>query len=361
MTMHTKYGMGTLYRRGGTWWIQYFLDGKRIRESAKTTEEKQARLFLKRRLGEAATGAHAGMGPERARISDVLALLLDSYRNQERHSTATVAGQVKNHIGPILGKCLVSQFGSADVARYIRKRQSASPRPANASINRELSALRHALNLGLQHTPPMVARTIKITLLKEDNVRKGFIDYQQYLSLKLCLPEYLQPLLAAGFYLGCRIGELRSMKWPQVDLNAGIITIHANQAKSGKHREIPIYGELKEILAVEAKAAKAYPKCPWVFHRQGLPIGDIRKAWKTAGGMSGVRILFHDLRRSAARNMEIGGMSRERAKQITGHGTNSMFERYAGVSNTKDMVDAGKIMERFFEGEKQAARKEKIN
>ena len=151
------------------------------------------------------------------------------------------------------------------------------------------------------------------------------------------------------------------MKWDQVDFARGIITIHAHQAKSGHHRELPIYGEFAAVLRVESEAAKVYPKCPWVFHREGKPIGDFRKAWATAGKMAGVNILFHDLRRSAARNMEMSGMSRESAKKITGHRTDIMYQRYAGVTSTKDMVDAGKRMERFFEGERLSERREKIN
>jgi hypothetical protein len=42
----------------------------------------------------------------------------------------------------------------------------------------------------------------------------------------------------------------------------------------------------------------------WVFHDdEGRPIGDFRKAWRTAGRVSGIRVLVHDLRRSAVRNM----------------------------------------------------------
>lgn len=89
--------------------------------------------------------------------------------------------------------------------------------------------------------------------------------------------------------------------------------------------------------------------------------GDFRKAWGTAGKLAGVEILFHDLRRSAARNMEMGGMLRESAKKITGHRTDIMYQRYAGVTSTKDMVDAGKTMERFFESQQPIEKRLKIN
>ena len=42
--------------------------------------------------------------------------------------------------------------------------------------------------------------------------------------------------------------------------------------------------------------------------------------------------LFHDLRRSAARNMDRAGVSRHVAMQITGHKTEAMYRRYSIVS-----------------------------
>jgi integrase len=66
-----------------------------------------------------------------------------------------------------------------------------------------------------------------------------------------------------------------------------------------------------------------------VFHRDGAPVGDFRKAWATAGGRAGFPELhFHDLRRSAARNIDKSGVGQLVGMQITGHETPSMYKRY---------------------------------
>jgi integrase len=71
-----------------------------------------------------------------------------------------------------------------------------------------------------------------------------------------------------------------------------------------------------------------------IFHRKGEPIREFRKSWATACTKAGIRRLFHDLRRSACRNMVAAGVAQVTAMQVSGHKTDSMFRRYAIVSET---------------------------
>ena len=49
-----RHGSGTVYLRGNVWWKQYFVNGRKINESAKTSDEAEARRQLKVSVGEAA-------------------------------------------------------------------------------------------------------------------------------------------------------------------------------------------------------------------------------------------------------------------------------------------------------------------
>jgi integrase len=72
-----------------------------------------------------------------------------------------------------------------------------------------------------------------------------------------------------------------------------------------------------------------------VFHRNGRQIKSFRKAWANACEAAGVPgRIPHDLRRTAVRNLERAGVSRNVAMQLTGHKTESVYRRYAIVSES---------------------------
>ena len=78
---------------------------------------------------------------------------------------------------------------------------------------------------------------------------------------------------------------------------------------------------------------------PWVFHRRGRRILRIEAAWKTACEKAGCpERLFHDLRRTAVRNLERAGVPRSIAMKITGHKTEAVYRRYA-IVNEADVAE----------------------
>ena len=83
------------------------------------------------------------------------------------------------------------------------------------------------------------------------------------------------------------------------------------------------------------------PRCPYVFQRktnQGYRrVKNIRTAIELAAARIGKpSLLFHDLRRTALRNMERAGIPRTVARQCSGHLTESAYLRYAGIASTGD-------------------------
>jgi hypothetical protein len=91
--------------------------------------------------------------------------------------------------------------------------------------------------------------------------------------------------------------------------------------------------------------AECRPDCQFVFRDGGQPIGDFRKAWRTACVAAGLNtILVHDLRCTAMRNMVHAGVSDRVAMALSGHKTRSIFDRYNTVSES-DLVAASERLQ----------------
>lgn len=252
---------------------------------------------------------------------------------------------VRVHLEPFFGTMRTGKVETTTLRKYIVQRQEAGAK--NATINRELSLLRRAFHIAFQSDPPRVSRVPKIPKLEENNARKGFFEDDQYRAIMLALPEFLRPVLAFGYYTGCRRGEILSLQWSQVDLIEGMVRLEPGTTKNNEARAIPLDPELLEQLRFQRAARDAqHPACPWVFFGEtGDRIRSFRGSWLAACKVAGYAeadrptVLFHDLRRTGVRNLVRAGVPEKVAQSISGHKTRAVFERYNIVTDT-DLKDA---------------------
>jgi hypothetical protein len=109
------------------------------------------------------------------------------------------------------------------------------------------------------------------------------------------------------------------------------VRLRAEHSKNKRPRVVMLRRELRALL--ERRAARRRLECTFVFHRDGKRLGDFRKAWRTACKAAGiVGCLFHDLRRSAVRNMVRAQVPERVAMAVSGHKTRAVFDRYNIVS-----------------------------
>ncbi len=230
------------------------------------------------------------------------------------------------------------------LASYVVHRQQRQA--ANATINRELAALKRAFRLaGSKVGPPPHFR-----MLRENNARKGFFEPEQFKAVLQHLPEYLKPVFEISYVTGWRVAsEVLTRKWQHVDLENGWLRLDPGESKNTEGRMFPLTPELKETLSRQAERTRQLELAtdrviPWVFHRDGKPIKDYYGGWDKACRLAGFPDrVAHDLRRTAVRNLERAGVSRSAAMKMTGHKTESIYRRYAIVDETMLREGAEKL------------------
>jgi len=174
-----------------------------------------------------------------------------------------------------------------------------------------------------------------------------------------------------AFHVSSRRGELLKIKWSQVDLKEGLIVLSPFDTKNKTGRALPIYGDMVEVLKEQKRIRdEQFPDCEHVFFWRaedvmlshggrrtvpGTPIKVFKDAWGKAVKTAGFpKLLFHDLRRTAERNMAKAGMDQTMRMRISGHKTPSMSTRY-NIVVAEDVAEEKARMDAWFKSQSECA------
>jgi integrase len=346
-------GTGKPYLRGKIWWIKYSVPGeaKPRYESSKSSSKSDAVRLLNQRRSEI---DNRQVSSSSATVADLLELYLADQRKQSRHSYKQAEGYVRLHLDPAFGKVKASAITTTMINRFIEQKQTAEY--ANATINRWLEALRRAYTIGSNSLPPLVYTAPKIDMLVEENVREGFLEHDEYLAFRNELPDHQKLILVIGYHLGMRRGEILNLRWDQVDWQENLIRLERKQTKGKQARVAPLYGELRAWLDMALTTRQE--GCPFIVSWKGDGITEVKTAWNKARERASLpRLLVHDLRRTAVRNMIRAGIPEKQAMRISGHKSRSIFDRY-DITDERDIQIAGQKLARYLEGKGGVVTKE---
>ena len=175
----------------------------------------------------------------------------------------------------------------------------------------------------------------------------------------------MHPALKCAFILGYNIGrrlrELLGLRWDRVDFEERCVYFEATKFGTGK---APLMGEMESALR-EQKVVRdeSYPNCPYVFFwfdyrfdKNGEQIQRFDAFWRQAvtalgekmkvDGLEPIELHFHDLRRSAHYQMRKAGIDSQTRRDIMGHESTSMDDRYTMIDD-ESLDDARRKMEVF--------------
>jgi len=139
-----------------------------------------------------------------------------------------------------------------------------------------------------------------------------------------------------------RGGEVRAMRWADIDLETRWWTIPAEIAKNGLAHRVPLSPAAYDLLQqLEATASSQ-----WVFpspRRAQQPFQNVQKPAGQLVAMSGVVFVPHDLRRTAASHMTSMGIPRLVVAKILNHiepGVTRVYDRHSYDAEKRQALDA---------------------
>lgn len=329
-------GAGSLKKRGNMWWLRIRMNGVVEERSTGFTNYNDALNLLNDRLAEVRReGTKTLVKADKLTVRDLLERVRVDYEINARASLLAVVANVKAwEQTPLIDAPAVS-VGYDDLqqvaAQWQRHERGAGRKVTNATINRRLATLQRGYSLA--------RKAGKLTVLPifphlEESGR--LVDRFSRAEVEaVCshLPEDYADFFEFATCIGIRKGQLAATLWNMVNADSWSITWPAELCKKRKPHTVYLDDRALEIVQKRWEARRL--DCPFVFNREGQPIGEIKKTLKRAfaevGLVYGRRTgrTFHGTRRTAVTNLVESGVPRSVAKEITGHSTDQMFGRYA--------------------------------
>ena len=164
------------------------------------------------------------------------------------------------HLKPAFEKMRPETLGTRDLSAYQEARIASGA--ANATVNRELSALSaalyHAHGMTGENGKPVLDRVPSFPAkLKEAAPRKGFIEASQYATLAAnASPVWLKTFLACAYTFGFRRGELLGMRVRQIDFFGRWMELEQGTTKNDEARKVQMTEEIYRLMLESTRRKK---------------------------------------------------------------------------------------------------------
>jgi|SRR5438552_4891546 len=317
-------GRGTVYMRNGQWTINFTVNGKRVREAIgrsrriaervlqmRMTEAMENRYFKKRDMG-------------RMPFQELAQMYLDRVVPQmksARSERIRVLWWMRH-----FGSRPIGQITRTEIEEF-QRHSRVKLRPA--TVNRNLGRLRRLLNVavnwGLLEESPMKG----LRFLPENNRRHRYLSVPESEKLvKACISPRVRAIAILALHTGLRLGEILNLRFQDIDFPTGLILIR--DSKNSQPRHIPADATVVDLLANYPR----HPNSDLVFATaSGTKLKGIRDGFQNACKRAGLSDLhFHDLRHTFASQWVMAEGSLYLLKEILGHKSIVMTQRYAHLS-----------------------------
>jgi integrase len=314
------------------WVITYTVQGRTRRYTIGAWPDWStalARDEARRVLRDVDLGNDPLAGRQAFREAPTVAELAERFEREvlPRNRPATRAAYrhlLKAYVLPSLGRLKVAAVTHADVERMHREATQHGAYVAN----RALAMLGRMMSLAVkwQICPDNPARGIE---RNHEERRTRYLTAEEVARLSEVLAGHTNRQSANIVRLllltGARKGEVLSMRWEDLDLEAGVWTKPSSHTKQKKEHRVPLSAPARELLAGIERSG------PWVFPGDTAEghQSDIKRFWAAVRKKTGIRARPHDLRHTYASVLASSGASLPLIGALLGHSLPQTTARYA--------------------------------
>ena len=340
-----------IYQVGNIWYIDYYCEGRRVREPASKRKTEAAEM-LEARKTDIKRGEFQLPGKGKIKFEKFAEEYMEYAKANKRSWMRDEV--ILKHLMPHFKGIPLSKINPKHIEDYKRKRLE---RVKPATINRELTLFKFMFSLAGKWKYTNANPVKEVNFLQERQYLMKVLDKEEIKCLINSSTSRLRPIIIMALSTGMRKGEILNLRWSDIDF--ADCYIYIKESKSNVMRKIP----MNSVIVVALKNIKRENDFVFPGPRKSKQYSDIFYPFKQACKKAGIKDLrFHDLRHTAATLMVTGGVDLVTVKEILGHSSIEQTMRYAHPTpeNKRKAVNVlagvlGKkvVTIRSYEGDKQ--------
>jgi integrase len=341
----------SLLKRGDVWWSYFYKDGIRHQFSTGTANRRQAETIETKKKEE--------VNARRFQI-------VEADPNMTFGGLAArfiASGSVRPHhvyhlkfLLPCFSDIPVLRLTKSLAEEFRRVRKNFNPSIKDATINRDLSVLRHILYWAVDEQLLAANPLARMKMARERRTRRQVLSVAEERMLLGAAKDHLHAMIIAALDTGMRRGEITSQRWEDVDFSQRVLFVTRSKTPEGESREIPLTARLHKYLLEHRKADGL------VVDFRGRPVRIVKRTWKTALKNAQIRhVRFHDLRHTFNTRLMEAGVMQEIRMALMGHSSGSKIHATYTHIELPAKREAIRKLEQWVQHQPQQLMKEDTN
>jgi integrase len=239
----------SLFKRGDVWWSYFYKDGVRHQSSTGASNRRQAET-IEAKLKEEVNNRRFQIVEADPHItfSELAARFLASGSARKHHRYHL------KFLVPYFGEIAALRITKSLAEEFRNARKKSNPAIKDATVNRDLSVLRHILYWAMDEQLIASNPLSRMRMARERRTRRQVLSVAEEELLLGAAKDHLYVMIVTALDTGMRRGEITSQRWEDVDFHRKLLSVTHSKTPEGESREIPLTERVHEHLLTYRKA-----------------------------------------------------------------------------------------------------------